>query len=170
MQRIKEEDIHLGQPLPWDCFDKHGLLLLRKDTVVTSKKQVQGLIERGLFIEQITQEPPPLEQERPSPFQLLEDFKTRLKTIFHGIVYHQGSDLPDRVIKICRDLQDLCETDSDAALAMLHTDVEGRYTLIHPLAVAILSELIAKRKNVSQEARLPLLAAALTANVGMIDL
>ncbi len=170
MQRIKGEDIQFGQPLPWDCFDKHGLLLLRKGTMVNSNKQVQGLIERGLFIDQTPQEEPPPKPERPSPFHILEDFQIRLKTIFHGIVYRQGDDMPERVVKLCKELQALCELDSDAALATLHTDVEGRYTLAHPLAVATLSELIAKRKGVSPEERLPILAAALTANIAMIDL
>ena len=168
MQRIHESDIQLGQPLPWDCFDQHSLLLLRKGVVVNSKKQVQGLIERGLFIEQTPEEAPP--PSAPSPFHLLEDFQIRLKAIFHGIIYRQGDDLPERVIKLCKELQDLCETDSDAVLAMFHTDVEGRYTLTHPLAVAALSELIVKRKGVSPEERLPILAASLTANVAMIDL
>ncbi len=171
MRRIKEDDIQLGHPLPWDCFDQHGLLLLRKGAVVNSQKQVRGLVERGLFIDHTPQEEPPATKpERPSPFHILEDFQIRLKGIFHGIVSHQDGDLPERVFKLCRELQDLCELDADAALATLHTDVEGRYTLTHPLAVATLSELIAKRNGVAQEQRLPILAAALTANVAMIDL
>jgi len=172
--RIKSEDLQVGKPLPWDCYDAGGVLLLRKGVVIASQRQLDGVIERGLFADQEGHKPaaqaPSVPAEKPSPFHIIADIKLRLRAIFTGIITAQTTDLPGRIIKLCKDLQDLCEMDADAALGTLHLDHEGRYTIIHPLHVAILCELIAKRKGVAAEPRLSLLAAAITSNIAMIEL
>jgi HD-GYP domain-containing protein (c-di-GMP phosphodiesterase class II) len=67
-------------------------------------------------------------------------------------------------------LQAVCDLDADAVLGMMHLDTASRYTIMHPLYVAILSELIGRVKRLSIAERLPLVAAALTANVSIIEL
>ena len=174
MIQIKSEDLQVGKPLPWDCYDAAGILLLRKGVVIASQRQLDSVIERGLFADQEGHKPaghmPPAPVEKPSPFHIVADIKLRLRSIFSGIVAAQTTDLPGRIAKLCRDLQNLCEMDADAALGTLHLDHEGRYTIVHPLHVAILCELIAKRKGVAAEPRLSLLAAAITSNIAMIEL
>lgn len=174
MIRIQSEELDVGKPLPWDCYDAVGLLLLRKGVIIASQRQLDSLIERGLFADQAgakSAAPAPLiPSEKPSPFHIVADIKLRLKLIFTGIVADQTTDLPGRIIKLCKDLQNLCEMDADAVLGTLHLDHEGRYTIIHPLHVAILCELIAKRKGVAAEPRLSLLAGAITSNIAMIEL
>jgi len=175
MIRIRIDDLQVGKPLPWDCYDALGVLLLRKGVVIASQRQLEAVIERGLFADHAgsksaAQAPPSVPVEKPSPFHLVADIKLRLRSIFAGIVADQTTDLPGRIIKLCRDLQSLCEMDADAALGTLHLDHDGRYTIIHPLHIAILCELIAKRKGVAAEPRLSLLAAAITSNIAMIGL
>lgn len=169
MHRISDRDIRLGQPLPWDCFDAHGTLLLKKGVVVSSERQLEGLLARGLFIEnKPSQEARP--DEKPSPFHVLDDFKRRLKTLFDALAADPGASLGDRVLKLCADIQALCQLDACAALGYLHLDNECRYTVIHPLHMAILAELIGKKRDCPPEQRQMLLAAALTANISMLDL
>lgn len=173
MLRINLSDIKLGEPIAWDCFDAGGTLLLRKGVTVTSQRQIEGLIERGLFV---TLKPAPVEipvprpVEKASPFHIIEEFKRRLRGLFDGIVSGQGADIQARVMKLSKDIQDVCDLDADAALGMLHLDTESRYTIVHPLHITILAELIARKKNLPLEERQRMLAAALTANVAMIEL
>ncbi len=108
--------------------------------------------------------------EKPSPFRHMADIELRLRIIFSSLATAQLADLPGRIIKICSDLQNVCEMDVDAALGMLLLGDEIRYTITHPLHVAILCELIAKKKGIAAEPRLSILAAALTSNIAMIEL
>ena len=41
----------LGEPIPFDCFDKRGMVLIKAGTVV-SQKQMDALLERGVFAEE----------------------------------------------------------------------------------------------------------------------
>ena len=170
VHRIAESDIRLGHPLPWDCFDASGQLLRKKGVVVASMRQLDGLISRGLFIVKQNAQETKVEQEALSPFRIIDSFKLRLKGIFEGFVSAQGSDLPERVLKLCANIQSLCQLDPCAALGYLHLDTESRYTLVHPLHIAILVELMAKKKQISSQERQIFLAAALTANISTIDL
>lgn len=170
MHRISERDIQVGKPLPWDCFDAAGALLLKRGVVVCSERQVLGLIERGLFITHKTVQQEAAAPEKLSPFHILDDFKRRLKSIFDGFQAGQGDGLSDRVIKLVTDIQALCKLDPCAALGYLHLDTECRYSIVHPLHVAILSELIGKKKGRDDDERRIFIAAALTGNISMIDL
>lgn len=177
MIRIKGGEIRVGQPLPWDCYDQGGVLLLRRGTVVSSERQLETLMERGLFVNNRADEvggqdkgSQRTEYEITSPFHIVDEFKRRLKGIFEVLANRQAEEWPARVLKLCQDLQALCDKDADAALASLHLDHEGRYTIVHPLHVAILSEMIGRKKNLPAEQRLTMLAAALTGNISMIEL
>lgn len=173
MLRINLSDIKVGEPIAWDCFDANHTLLLRKGIVVTSERQIEGLIERGLFVTQkqaVAEVPIPRPVEKVSPFHIIEEFKRRVRGLFEGILSGQGTDISERVIKLTKDIQAVCDLDADAALGMLHLDTESRYTIVHPLHVTILAELIGRKKGMSTEERQIMLAAALTANVAMIEL
>ena len=173
MLKINLSDIKVGEPIAWDCFDQAGTLLLRKGVTVSSQRQIEGLIARGLFV---TQKQTSIEMpvfrpvEKTSPFHIIEEFKRRVRGIFEGIITGQGVDIPERVLKLVNDMQAVCEMDVDAALGMLHLDTESRYTIVHPLHVTILAELIGRKKGMSPEERQSMLAAALTSNVAMIEL
>lgn len=108
--------------------------------------------------------------EKKLPFYLMADIELRLRILFSGITNTLPGDFPGRILNICNDLQRVCATDPDAALGMLVLGNETRYTITHPLYVAILCELIAQKNNIDAERRISILAAALTCNVAMIDL
>lgn len=173
MLRINLSDIKVGEPIAWDCYDAAGTLLLRKGVTVSSERQIQGLIERGLFVtqKQATAEAPvPRPEEKVSPFHIIEEFKRRVRGLYEGILSGQSAEIPERVLKLTKDIQAVCELDADASLGMLHLDTESRYTIVHPLHVTILAELIGRKKSMTAEERQITMAAALTANVAMIEL
>lgn len=48
-ERIKDNELHVGQPAPWSLYDQNNQLLLARGTVVESPRQLQQLMLRGLF-------------------------------------------------------------------------------------------------------------------------
>ncbi|NTV10325.1 MAG: flagellar brake protein [Zoogloea sp.] len=47
--RIKPGEIEVGRPVPWSLFDTENHLLLARGVVLESERQLQILLERGLF-------------------------------------------------------------------------------------------------------------------------
>ena len=104
-----------------------------------------------------------------TPFEIFDDLAHRITGIFSRIV--QQTEITYKELQeFCTDFQDLCEKDADAALGAVHLCHNHPYTICHPLHGAILSELIAKSVGYDIEKRIPIVAAALTANLGMLDL
>jgi hypothetical protein len=69
MDRIGPKDLRVGEPLPWDVYDDHGKLLLRRGEVVHSEKALERFIESGLYLQQevfATRAAPSPVEERPS--------------------------------------------------------------------------------------------------------
>jgi len=50
-RRINMTDLVRGEPLPWDVYDDASRLLLRKGYIVEHNKQIEALVERGLFVD-----------------------------------------------------------------------------------------------------------------------
>lgn len=48
-ERIKDDELHIGQPAPWSLYDQSHQLLLARGTVVESPRQLEQLMMRGLF-------------------------------------------------------------------------------------------------------------------------
>ena len=48
-ERIKDNELHVGQPAPWSLYDQNNQLLLARGTVVESPRQLEQLMLRGLF-------------------------------------------------------------------------------------------------------------------------
>lgn len=104
-----------------------------------------------------------------TPFEIFDDLAHRITGIFSRIVQKKEikyEDLQD----FSSDFLNLCEKDANAALGAVHLCHNHPYTICHPLHSAILSELIAKRLGYESEKRIPIIAASLTANLGMLDL
>jgi HD-GYP domain-containing protein (c-di-GMP phosphodiesterase class II) len=181
MNKLNGSQILVGQAVPYDCYDGHGNLLLKKGLVVDTQKQVDFLLERGLFgqpgaastvVEAIKPDDRP-----PTPFELLGHYSNRLKQLFSMLNPDPGaekepdvSSFPERLLQLAGDIQKLCRLDPDAILGAIHLDSSGRYSLIHPLYRAALCELLAARKAVAEEDRIWIIAAALTCDFSMLKL
>lgn len=134
--------------------------------------------------------------QKKTPFSLMESCKDQVRGLFAKVRACCGGDLPERVtlheladsyrgalremgrskpldfpeqiIKVCQGIQVLCTLDEDAAIGAVHLDPVCRYTTIHPIHKAVLSELVASRLGVAPGERLSILAAALTANLSIM--
>jgi HD-GYP domain-containing protein (c-di-GMP phosphodiesterase class II) len=178
MKKLDGSLIKMGEPIPFDCSDAQGNLLLKKGVVVATQRQLDALLERGLYGEvdgpAVVAKP---NAKPPTPFQLLDAFTNRLKQLFSTINAEPGPErdqvvkmFSERVMGLAGDIQKLCKYDTDALLGAMHLDKSARYTIIHPLYRGVLSELLGKRKQIPEEDRRRIIAAGLTCALSMLKL
>lgn len=171
-KRIQLSDVKVGEPLKWHVFDGNGILLLRKGYVITTQSQLQSLLSRGLYLHQAPP-PRPAVEEGPavkiSPFHIFDNLQVRVKRICEDIQAGNTADIPGRINQICQVIQKVVQMDADAMIGAIHLIHEGHYTVLHSLHAAILSEIFLRSLSISAEDRLPILAAAITKDVGMMD-
>ncbi|HHL40695.1 MAG TPA: hypothetical protein ENJ37_09335 [Deltaproteobacteria bacterium] len=170
---VNRDEIVPGRPLPWSAYNKHGRLLLRKGYVIETRRQLDALIERGIFHlshDEFTARQARLEAEamKNTPFGIIERLRERLAGLFERD--HFTRDFVIEIVSIGRELQRACAIDEDAALATLFVMREGRYTVVHPVDTAVFCEVVMKYMPWAEQARLPVLAACLTMNLGMNEL
>lgn len=172
--RLTDNDVKVGVALPWDTFDAAGRLLLREGVVINSQNQLRALLERGMYrnggIVDDTADQTPLEEQKLNPFIAVGELLQRATGLLQTIELGQADNAAQRIDRLCFDIQQLCNYDADAVLATMHLDREGPYSIIHSLCCAVLAEFIAKRLSIDQGRRVTVMAAALTSNVGMLEL
>ena len=171
------EHVQVGARMPWTVFDAQGRLLLRKGALIQSEEHLRELLDNAAFRTSGDLSPAP-EQHRPTAdkerrktaFFVIGELMARLNTILYNINIHRGDDCVQRLNELSIAIQVLCAQDSDAALAAIHLDRDGRYIVRHPIHCALLVELVTYRLGYAPNQRKNFIAAALSANVGMLDL
>ncbi|MDH5190655.1 MAG: HD domain-containing protein [Gammaproteobacteria bacterium] len=172
--KISSSEIQIGKPLSWTVYDANGKVLLKMGTVINSQRQLEALLARGLYrsgkpASEAPQKKKKLVDDNSSPFDLFNDIAFRLKHVFEGIL-RQDKETPKRIVRLCRDIQELCEFDVDAALGAVHVVHGHPYTIYHPLHIAVVCEIIGQALKQPANERLPIIAAALTGNIAMNEL
>lgn len=174
--RIKPKLLVLYEPLPWDVFDQNGTLLMRKGTRLMRESQRDILVARGLY----AAEPP--EQELPqteeperapalpprSPFRLWDSVIGELEILLRNV--SATTDFRVQIENLARLILELVGKAPDAALAAMMLANLKHYPIVHCIHTAILAELIGTRLGWMQDHRLSVLCAALTQNLGMLEL
>ncbi len=175
---LKDGDILVGVPLLWNAFDNDGVLLLRKGQVVESEKQLATLLERGLHVNKHE-----IEYVVSTPaIDLINDVQDRFEAVLgkineqinrseiEGVPFEGDKKFPVEILDFCRMLQDACEKDLDACIGKMFAGFDRKYVVKHPIHIAVVCEAVTKQMKWSKNDRLTLLAAAITSNIGMIDL
>lgn len=178
LQKLELHHVSPGQALPFDTFDANGVLLLRKGFVIQSQDQLERLVERGLFSDEVAFKAhfspdarpsfQPVKGVKVSVLQLLQDLQAELGQLL--VATPAPTDFSAQVLEIARGVQRACRLDSDAALASIQRLHVGRYSVRRMVHAAILCELLLDSMGESDTQRLPALAAALTMNIAMLDL
>lgn len=187
-QSVHRADIQLGEPLPYSVYDKTGTLLLRAGFKINVQRHLDVLIEKGLYCLPdeaagmagggITGRRPIVASreldaasEAENTFLTLDTAKLRLQRLFENYRLGRGrEDFLSRIEDIALTVQEACTHDTDAALANLHLDYDNSYAVVHHMQAAVLCELIGKSTGVKEESRLTLIKAALTHDLGLIDI
>ncbi len=180
--RIKSEDVSVGIPLPWSVYCIEKALLLQEGTLISSERQRQVILQRGVYRNLTQQEIQIREEQRANsvskeepapeinPFSFKEGWARILSDLLPSIANGTASEVPEKIIPITTEIQLACECQADAVLAAIHLSRHFSYTAVHPIHTAILCELLGKRINTPEQERTKILAAALTMNVGMQSL
>lgn len=174
LTRIEPYEITLGDALPWPLYNSQGWLLFERGQVISSRRHLDALLTSGLF--RGPDEPPenatdnlPCIDPGQCLFEIISQMPPRLGQALNGLA--QGRhESQGRIIRLARELQQICEADPNAALGAVHLFHDGSYPIVHLIHTAILCELISKRLGYRQERRIPLLCATVTSNISIIGL
>lgn len=173
LHRLRPNQLHVNEPLPWNVVDRSGQLLLRKGYVIQRDTQIDQLLERGMFVD-AEEYRAHLEFENSAARRAYDPL-----SVWKGVQGHLGflfSEPPkdgsftEQLQGVARQVMDLCNRRGDFALAAIMLLEYRRYPLAHSLHVAVLCELIARRGEFDEATRLRLCCAALTQNIGMVEL
>ncbi len=171
-RRISMADIVVGEPLRWDAYGTDGKLLLRKGYVVETESQVEGLLERGLYVEGTSVDAAHKHDaikkiEVPSVLRLLNMANKRLEKLLYGL----GSE-PDaqaKLLEVVKAIIYATDLNRDIALGCIQLNqTTGNYSVRHCIDSAILCLLVMRAMHKPQEEITGVMAAALTMNVGML--
>jgi HD-GYP domain-containing protein (c-di-GMP phosphodiesterase class II) len=166
------ERLGQGMVLPWPVFDAAGRSLLRKGTMIDSPERLALLTEEGVYRgdEEGERGRRTAEDRSRVPFFVIGEWMGRLSTMLHAIAAQSPEFKPGQLDELCVAMQVMCAEDADAALAAVHLERDGKYAVRHLIHSALLVELAANRMGKPPDARQRLIAATLTANVGMLEL
>lgn len=174
--RVQSGDIRLGEPLRHSIYDARGTLLLRKGVVVSIPSQIERLLADGVFADEAElaaagtgrsarAEPPPV--LKIPTFLRAEDFCQTLKSLVLQVLrVPEQANLVQKAGDLARNIQAACAENHAPLVAALHVDQDTNPLIIHQVFGAVLCELVARRLEIGEAERVPLICAALTRDFG----
>ena len=165
------EQLGQGMVLPWTVFDAAGRSLLRKGMMIDSPERLALLTEAGVYRGGDEQARARTAEDRSRvPFFIIGEWMGQLNIMLHAIAERKPEFNLGLFDELCVAMQVMCAEDADAALAAVHLDRDGRYAVRHLIHSALLVELATSRMGKTPDDRQRIIAATLTANVGMLEL
>lgn len=171
MRPIQSGEVQVGQPLPYDAYDERGTLLLRAGHVLVTESSVERLVRVAYF-----NDAPPLSLRANvpddsatsgRPLSLILSARYRLHAT---LTSDKPPDFSGEIKRIAELLQRACHVNADLSLASIILQRDGHYATRHMVNVAIACELVGTALEVPLAERSSILAAALTMNIGMLEL
>lgn len=179
--KISLEDLQIGSPILWDIYDASERLLARKGFVLQSEKQLEKLIECGLYadaeeykesqrIHDIVKETEKKPQHH--VLSMMGRALSIIQNITLGIVARAPMEnAPAEVMKVVGILNEAITTNPDISLAcILFKQTAEGYSSRHLMDAAILSIMVARSMHIPTSEAESIAAAALTMNIGMLRL
>lgn len=186
MRRILPYELALNEALPWTVYDEYGNLLLREGYVISQQRHLDALFTRGAYVrvdpvedteEKAQAQQPHVEQRARVPHKAepviartrrLANSLERLHTdLLAGVM---RNDMRMLVIGMAHVVSQACKDDADALLAGLHANRSHSYLVVQQLLGAAIVELLAAEAGVDEATRTSWVCAALTRDVGSIDI
>ncbi|MCB9497550.1 MAG: hypothetical protein H6686_11750 [Fibrobacteria bacterium] len=188
MKALEMDQLVPGAVLPWDIVDDAGRVLLPKGTPIGDEQQAKSLFTRGWAKEEEIasgaiggdapraasaiwrKRPTEAASSRPRFFLAVERLVQTLEEIVADLLNGRGKEIPDRLLHLASLVQLQSARDPDGFLASLELFDGGRYGSIHALHSATFCDLVAFGHVREAPARAPLVAAALTRDIGFLEL
>ncbi|MCG5529495.1 HD domain-containing protein [Halorhodospira halochloris] len=180
---VRSGDLVVGKPVPYSIYDTYDRLLLRRGKVLKSEQQRKLLRVVGR-----TRAVSPSEQPSPTrraaklesielnqhehfdPFEQFFYCATNLQRAIKAVWLGKKDEFRERLSGMISRLGNLIDRDADAALgaAQLTKDFPNR--VLHPMRKAIICDLLSRSAGMDGQQRCSVVGAALTANLGMLEL
>jgi len=172
-KEVKEGEIVIGSPLPWDLYARDGTLLLKKGSVIKTLGHIVVLKAKGLYYDAsaASAQPPPEQEKtrgRRNPFEIIKTAHSRAEKFLTNPASAKG--FPSEIITLSELIQSACKLDTDASLSTILLVRNEQYSVKHAVDVAIISEVIARHMGWGNSKRASLVAASLTSNISMLRL
>lgn len=156
----------IGQVLSRNAYDDKGQLLLRKGAVIGSDKQLERITENILAITAPSSLPPPEKNFPKTPLGVILAARWRLLELFQ-----QGAtDFPAELHRIGNLIARACRANSDLALASVLLVRDAPYAIRHTVNTAVACQVVGSALEWPEDVLGSTVAAALTMNIGMLDL
>lgn len=178
--KVKVGDIELGKPLPFSIYTQEQLLLLKKTTVVSSLKQLNILLERGVYRNLTEQEIQALKIPKENlaklesnPFACIRYCVEKLHPLTLAINSRQAENAHFEIQNLAGLLKNVVTLDPNAALGaihLMHSISLASYAVSHVIYTSIVSGLLARRRNLPDSEIEIIICAALTMNVNIMQL
>lgn len=167
-RRLVPGDIQHGVPLPCDLFDSAGRLLLRLGQTISNESQVARILEIGVFGDPEWNQEFTFDDETTRRVSILARTQALREALAETLSAPHIS--ADAVRDHVTNLMELCRLDPDAALATVLLQRSPPYGIRQMVNVGIVTELLFSQRQAEATARAPVIAAALTMNIAMLDL
>lgn len=171
-------ELRVGTRLPWSVYSPQGTLLLTEGSLIRSEKQIERLLginahyfvspNPAIYATSVKQKP--ASQDRVSSFVIIHTLLERLEAAFDlRREQDTGSAFIRKIMQLVFDIQGTCEEAADAMLGTVQLIVDAPHGLVHPLHMALMCEVASCRMGKGPLERFPLVAAALTHDLGMYE-
>jgi HD-GYP domain-containing protein (c-di-GMP phosphodiesterase class II) len=182
---LVQGQVRLGEPLPWGVRDAVGNLLLARGQMMNSAAQIEALLERGATVDieelravaEAASRAAAQPQRAPTLFGQWEQALWQLDRVLRSVQGVGGAPAEpgfvDRVDGLARQIMALTLRDPDIAIYLTVRQDPKRltiYALAHSVHCAMVALLMARRLAWDASRTLTLVRAALTMNVGILDL
>lgn len=173
LRSMPESELPLGEPLPWDLYDRWGDLLLKQGGRIRDADMMRDIVVRGPSV--LAPESPvdPFQDERVklhvgTPFEVQRKCVHFLDRI--SVDPLSVREFPAQVEAIAAAIQRAVERDEDASIASLSMIEEGRFCVRHEVETAIVVAAMAKRLRMDAVTSKDVVCAALTMNISNLEL
>jgi HD-GYP domain-containing protein (c-di-GMP phosphodiesterase class II) len=167
LRRITANELAIGTVLPRDASDITGRLLARRGEVISSRAQINNLIEHGLFPEDIPP-PAPAAPRSTSAVALILEARRRLEVACSPDAVATG--FKEQILEVRALIAEACSLSQEVSLATALLHRQGRYSIRHSVDVAVACQVVGSNLQVEEPDLTSIVAAALTMNIGMLQL
>lgn len=165
--QVTWNDLEVGRKLLWDIYTDSGKLLLKAGQHIPSQQVLEGMCKYVLYRYANDGETARAKkQKRINVFAQLDNLVLRLKNTFADIDAAAPGSL-QKVEHLVNDIRQMCSIEPDPTIAAFHLPNNYPYSLFHSLQCAIVCAFIMQDEGFSEHEQQMIVAAALTANVGM---
>lgn len=161
--KIANLELVVGEALPWSIYDPDGNLLLSEGQTIADREKLDALCKHDIFRMVTVSNDDPNES---SPFFRLSQISNGLEKVFDAIESANPESLA-KLEALMMELDTLCLAAPNAMLASVHLPHTHTSSVAHAVQCAILCHTLFAKQNMPDADRQNIMAAALTANIGM---